>query len=101
MMTVVTTMTLRPDSRDEWDSLIIHRFRSAHRRDGWISGQLLAPEDSPDTRVIVGTWRGRQDWESWHEDPEFLDTRTKLDELQAEPHQTVWYDVIQDARAEA
>lgn len=60
------------------------------------------PEDSPDTRVIVGTWRGRQDWESWHEDPEFLDTRTRLDELQAEPHQTVLgFDVIQDARAEA
>jgi heme-degrading monooxygenase HmoA len=97
MMTVVTTMTLHPDSRDEWDSLISDRFRSAHRRDGWISGQLL----SPDTRVIVGTWRSRQEWESWHEDPEFLDTRTRLVELQAEPHQTVWYDVIEDARAEA
>jgi heme-degrading monooxygenase HmoA len=101
MMTVVTTMKLHPDSKHEWDSLISERFRSAHRRVGWLSGQLLSPEDSPNTRVIVGTWRSKRDWEAWHEAPEFLATRARLDELQAEAHQTVWYEVIEDARADA
>ena len=76
-------------------------FASAHRRDGWVSGQLLAPEDSSHTRIIVGTWRTRQDWASWHGDTEFLATRAQLDELQAEAHQTVWYEVIEDASADA
>ncbi|WP_079598895.1 antibiotic biosynthesis monooxygenase family protein [Arthrobacter sp. P2b] len=99
MMTVVSTMRLNSHSRDEWDQLIRERFRSAHKREGWISGQLLAPTDAPDTRVIIGSWRSQQDWEAWHKDPAFLSTRARLDELQQANHQAVWYDVIEDARA--
>jgi quinol monooxygenase YgiN len=101
MMTVVTTMKLHPDSENEWDRLIRDRFRSAHAREGWISGQLLAPDDAPHTRVIVGTWRSRDDWEAWHQDPAFLATRARLDELQPEAQQTLWYDVLEDAQAAA
>jgi heme-degrading monooxygenase HmoA len=101
MMTVVSTMQLRSDSAEEWDQLIRERFRSAHDREGWISGQLLSPADAPDTRVIIGTWRSQRDWEGWHEDPSFLSTRARLDELQQVGHRTVWYDVIEDAQANA
>jgi heme-degrading monooxygenase HmoA len=100
MMTVVTTMKLTPDASGEWDSLIRDRFRSAHNREGWVSGELLSPVDSPDTRVIVGTWRSRADWEAWHEDPAFRATRVRLDELQSEDHLTIWYEVIEDARTD-
>jgi heme-degrading monooxygenase HmoA len=100
MMTVVTTMKLKPEASGEWDKLIRDRFRSAHGREGWVSGQLLSPVDSPNTRVIVGTWRSRGDWESWHEDSAFLATRARLDELQSEEHVTAWYEVIEDARAD-
>jgi CelD/BcsL family acetyltransferase involved in cellulose biosynthesis len=48
MITVVSTTTLRPEASSEWDRLIRDRFRSAHRRAGWVSGQLLHPVDSPD-----------------------------------------------------
>lgn len=100
MMTVVTTMKLNPDAEGEWDTLIRDRFRSAHNRDGWVSGQLLSPTDAPHTRVIVGTWQRREDWEAWHQDPTFLATRDRLDELQAADHTTVWYAVVEDARAD-
>jgi heme-degrading monooxygenase HmoA len=99
MMTVVTTMKLEPESESEWDQLIRDRFRSAHTREGWISGQLLTPDDTAHTRVIVGTWRSREDWEAWHEDPAFLATRARLDELQPETQQTTWYEVLEDAHA--
>jgi len=99
MMTVVTTLRLRPEDESEWDSLIRERFRSAHERDGWVSGQLLAPEDEKHTRVIVGTWRSREDWEAWHDDPAFLETRSKLDGLQADNQESAWFEVVEDARA--
>lgn len=99
MMTVVTTMKLRPESAAEADQLIQERFRSAHQRDGWISGQLLSPTDTTDTRVIVGTWRSKAEWDAWHEDPAFLATRERLDQMQTEAHTTAWFDVIDDARA--
>jgi heme-degrading monooxygenase HmoA len=99
MMTVVTTLTLEPDAEDEWDGLIRERFRSAHRCAGWVSGQLLAPLDEPHTRVIVGTWQRREDWEAWHHDPAFLATRSRLDALQPETHRTVWYEVVESATA--
>ena len=98
-MTVVTTMHLRSGAAGEWERLIQERFRSAHDQEGWISGQLLSPTESSDVRVIVGTWRTKADWETWHEDPAFLENRTELDALRSSGHVTVWYDVIDDARA--
>jgi len=98
-MTVITTMELQPGAHEDWEQLIQERFRSAHGRNGWVSGQLLSPSESPGVRVIVGTWRSKADWQSWHEEPAFLESRAKLDGLQPSGHQTVWYDVIDDARA--
>jgi len=99
MMTVVSTMQLHSGSVEEWDELILKRFRSAHDRQGWISGQLLVPVDAPETRVIIGTWRSRQDWEAWHEDPAFLSVRARLDELQQVDHRTTWYEVLESVHA--
>ena len=98
MMTVMTTMHLDPRTANEWDQLIRARFRSAHEREGWISGQLLAPTDSPGTRVIVGIWRNRGDWEAWHTDPSFIETRQRLDDLQQSEHESVWHEVIENVQ---
>jgi heme-degrading monooxygenase HmoA len=59
---------------------------------------LLTPEDAPDTRVIVGTWRSREDWQVWHQDPAFLEQHGKLAEFEAEPSVTAWY-LVADAQA--
>jgi heme-degrading monooxygenase HmoA len=72
LMTVITTMELQPGAQEEWEELIHERFRSPHGREGWVAGQFLTPSGSPDARVIVGTWRSKADWESWHEDPASL-----------------------------
>jgi heme-degrading monooxygenase HmoA len=101
MMTVVTTARLRPGGHEEWDAAMRERFDSARGRAGWISGQLLTPLDEPDTRTIVGTWRNRDDWEAWHSDPAFLEQRTTLERLEAEPNSTRWFEVVADARADA
>jgi heme-degrading monooxygenase HmoA len=98
MMTVITTMKLQPGAAPDCDGMIHERFQSAHGRPGWISGQLLTPVDLPDTRVIVGTWRSREDWEAWHDDPAFLENRNALERLQAEPNVTAWYEVVDQAR---
>jgi heme-degrading monooxygenase HmoA len=100
MMTVVTTTRLRPGGEGEWDTAMRERFDSARGRAGWISGQLLIPEDERDTRTIAGTWRSREDWQAWHDDPAFLEQRTVLERLEAEPNRTQWFDVIADARAD-
>ncbi len=98
-MTVVTTTRLRPGAEEDWDEALRERFESAQGRPGWVSGQLLTPEGEEHTRVIVGTWRSRDDWAAWHEDPAFLDQRARLAELEAEPSSTQWYSVVADARA--
>jgi heme-degrading monooxygenase HmoA len=100
MMTVVTTTRLRTAGQDQWDAAMRERFDSARGRAGWISGQLLTPAGERDTRTIVGTWRSREDWQAWHDDPAFLEQRTVLERLEAEPNRTQWFDVIADARAD-
>jgi heme-degrading monooxygenase HmoA len=100
MMTVVTTTRLRPGGEAEWDAAMRARFDSARARPGWISGQLLTSDDEgAATRVIVGTWRTREDWEQWHEDPAFLDRRATLERFEEEPSRSEWFRVVADARA--
>jgi heme-degrading monooxygenase HmoA len=99
MMTVVTTTELRSGAEAEWDSAMRERFESARGRPGWISGQLLTPDDESATRVIVGTWRTREDWEIWHHDPAFLEQRGTLERLEQQPSRSEWFHVVADAHA--
>jgi hypothetical protein len=48
--------------------------------------------------VIVGTWKSREDWMAWHDDPAFLDKRTVLEGLESAPNVTRWFSVVADAR---
>src|SRR2546428_11820312 len=61
------------------------RLSAARKASGWVGGQLLRPADKPDKRVIVGTWRARANWEAWHHDPQFTETRQRLDGLERAP----------------
>src|SRR5262245_12868626 len=93
MMTIVTYVHLKEKAGREWDAAMRTRLAAARRRPGWVGGQLLRPDDKPDTRVIVGTWRTRADWEEWHDDPKFAETRQRLDGLEGAPAEhrcTTW-----------
>jgi heme-degrading monooxygenase HmoA len=98
MMTVVTYVTLKEGSEPEWDAAMRQRLDSARGQDGWIGGQLLIPLDALNKRVIVGTWQTRADWEAWHADPAFAETRQRLDGLASSPDETWWHEVVLDVR---
>src|ERR671919_2361693 len=63
-----------------------------------VGGQLLRSADKPDRRIIVGTWRSRANWEAWHHDPLFAETRQRLDGLESAPAEHWWHDVVLDVR---
>ena len=94
MMTIVTRVTLKEGTEPEWDAAMQERFAAAHDQPGWIAGQLLMPLDHMDQRVIIGTWQTRGDWEAWHGDPAFAETRTLLEGLEAGPRECWWHEVL-------
>jgi len=96
MMTVVTYVTLQQGTEPEWDAAMRERLDVARSRPGWVRGQVLIPLGELDRRVIVGTWRTRADWEAWHEDPNFAETRRRIEGLEAAPNETAWYEVVAD-----
>src|SRR5262245_38397911 len=98
MMTIVTTVRLKEGAEQEWDSVMRERLAAARTQSGWIGGQLLQPESQADLRMIVGTWRTKEDWAKWHEDPEFTETRQRLDGLSREEPQHSWHQVVEDVR---
>jgi len=55
-------------------------------------------ENEPSRRVIVGTWQTRADWEVWHRDPHFAETRRQLDPLVDGPGQRWWHEMVVDTR---
>jgi heme-degrading monooxygenase HmoA len=99
MMTVITRVSLVEGSEPESDAVMRERLSAARDRRGWLGGQLLIPLDALNQRIILGTWETRGDWEAWHEDAAFKQTRDRLDDLQVEQQETTWLEVLADVRA--
>lgn len=98
MMTVITRAVLREGTEPEWDAAVRERLDTARDRRGWIGGQLLIPLDGLNERVIVGTWQTRADWETWHSDETFRETRERMEGLEERPSETAWHEVVVDVR---
>ena len=101
MMTIVTHVHLKEGVARDWDAVMRTRLSAAKKRPGWVGGQLLRPADKQDRRVIVGAWKSRADWEAWHHDPQFTETRQRLDGLESAPAEHWWHDVLLDVRKTA
>ena len=99
MMTIVTEVTLREGSEPEWDAAMRARLSAVRGRPGWLSSQLVIPTDALNRRLIIGTWQTRADWEAWHTDLAFAETRARLAGLEAAPRRESWHEVMLDARA--
>jgi heme-degrading monooxygenase HmoA len=98
MMTVVTQVTLKQGCEPEWDAAMRERLAAASGRPGWIGGQLLIPLDGHNKRAVIGSWETRADWEAWHEDERFLETRRRMEGLQEGRSEMAWYEVVTEAR---
>jgi heme-degrading monooxygenase HmoA len=101
MMTILTHVTLKEGCAPEWDAAMRERLAAAREQPGWVGCQLLIPLDSVNKRVIVGTWRTRADWEAWHESEAFVETRTRLQGLEARSNEDAWHETILDLRPAA
>lgn len=99
MMTIVSHVKLKEGSEPEWDAAMRERLAAARERQGWVGGQIMMPLDKLNERMIIGTWQTRADWEAWHNDRAFAETRKRLDGLEAGPPQQWWHEVIVDERA--
>jgi heme-degrading monooxygenase HmoA len=100
MMTIVTHVKLKEGTEPQWDEAIRERLKTARERPGWIGGQLAIPVDKINERIVIGTWQSRADWEAWHTDPTFRDTRKRLEGLEAGPSEHWWHEVVEDVRRE-
>jgi len=98
MMTIVTHVHLKEGTGRDWDAAMRTRLSAVNKRPGWVGGQLLRPADNPNRRVIVGTWRTRANWEAWHHDPKFAETRQRLEGLESAPAEHWWHEVMLDVR---
>jgi heme-degrading monooxygenase HmoA len=100
MMTVITRVELREGADAEWDAAMHERLAAARDQPGWIGGQLLRPLSEASARVIVGTWATREDWEAWHDEAAFRETRRRLEGLQAGAGDMTWHEAIEDRRVD-
>jgi heme-degrading monooxygenase HmoA len=101
MMTIVTRVTLKEGAEPQWDAAMRERMIAARDQAGWIGGQIAIPLDSPNRRVIIGTWQTRAHWEAWHTDPAFTTTRRRIDGLEEDAREEWWHEVIEDIRRPA
>jgi heme-degrading monooxygenase HmoA len=98
MMTVITEVKLKAGSEPEWDAAMRDRLTAARGGRGWVGGQLLMPLHEQNKRVVVGTWRSRADWQAWHEDEAFTESRARMDGLQDGDSALCWHEVVIEER---
>src|SRR3954464_12772707 len=99
MQTIVTHVRIRVGKAEAWDEAFGERVAAARGQPGFVAVQLCVPHGKPNERVVIGTWRSRGDWESWHDTPAFRRTRHELEEADPERESEWWHDVVLDARA--
>jgi heme-degrading monooxygenase HmoA len=98
MVTVVTRIRIKDGREAEWDEVFSKRVEAAREQGGFEFVQLCRPEGTPSERVIVGTWQTHDDWNTWHEDPAFHETRKELETIDEESTQSRWYEVVVEER---
>ena len=95
MVTVITETTVKPGREDDWDRAYRERAEDARAQDGWVDLHLLIPIHEPRVRVVVGSWRGKDAWERWHETETFQRTRQALDDATERHGDDRWFTVVQ------
>ncbi|BDD89053.1 antibiotic biosynthesis monooxygenase family protein [Desulfofustis limnaeus] len=67
-------------------TVLLKKLRSLTlNQPGYIYGETLRRLDQPDECVVVSTWRSREDWENWFNNPQRQSIQTEIDLLLGEP----------------
>ena len=99
MMTIVTHVRIREGQEPAWDEAFRERAAAAREQPGFVAVQLCIPLDAPNERVIIGTWRTRADWEAWHGNEAFRETRRRLEQVADDEQQAErWHEVVLEER---
>jgi heme-degrading monooxygenase HmoA len=99
MMTIVSHVRIKPGQEPAWDAVMRERIEAARQQPGFVSVQLCIPVEAMNERVIVGTWQTRADWETWHANEAFQQTRTQLEEPNTKKRSEWWHEVVLTAQA--
>ena len=94
MESVITRVLVKEGAESEWEAVMRDRMTAAESSPGWIGGSILAPEDAPGARLILGLWETREAWEQWHAAPAFRDTAERLQGLEKDSGTPSWNDVV-------
>jgi heme-degrading monooxygenase HmoA len=99
MMTIISRVILKEGTEPQWDNVMQERLDAAREQPGWIGAHVLVPLDAVNQRIIVGCWETRSDWELWHADEAFQQTRKRLDGLESMAAEQSWHEVIAEDHA--
>ena len=95
-MTVITETTLKSGQEATWDAAFKERLADARQQPGWVGLVLLIPEQQLQSRVVVGTWQSKQDWERWHTTEPFKRTRKTMDAATENHGEDRWFNVVKE-----
>jgi heme-degrading monooxygenase HmoA len=94
MEAVITRVVVNKGAESDWEAVMRERMTAAESSRGWLGGSILAPEDDPSARIILGLWQTRDAWAEWHEAPAFRETGERLQGLERDPGTASWNGVV-------
>jgi heme-degrading monooxygenase HmoA len=99
MMTIVSHVRIKAGHEPVWDGVMRERIEAAKGQPGFVAAQICIPVDAMNERLIIGTWETRADWEAWHANESFQQTRAQLEQPDAKKRREWWHEVVLTAQS--
>lgn len=78
----------------DWEEAFRRRVQTAKRHEGWLGVDLCIPTEDVGSRLILGRWASKIDYEAWTSSPDYVRSIQEMQPLQAGGAETSWCSVV-------
>ena len=78
---IIIMRTVSPEEYTAIGPYLTKLHALAKQQEGYISGESLSNIDNPDEKIVISSWRSKEDWERFISDPEVDAAHQAVDDL--------------------
>ncbi len=78
---IIITRKVPKDKQDQLRPFLLQLRALATSQPGYISGETLRNLDSPEEYLVISTWKSKEKWDAWFNNPQRQEVQKKIDDL--------------------
>jgi len=78
---IIIQRTVPTEKQEQLRPLLLQLRALATSQPGYISGETLRNLDRPDEYLVISTWKSKENWAAWFNNPQRKEVQKKIDDL--------------------